>query len=60
MARAGRGTAQFTVEGERMAPKILKQLKQCHQPSVEDLKVEQESMSFEVLLLFALELACAL
>jgi len=40
MARAGLGTAQFTTEGEAMAPKVLKQLKNCLQPSVEDLAVD--------------------
>ena len=40
LARAGRGTAEFTVEGEIMAPKVIGQLKQCLQPSYQDVRVD--------------------
>jgi len=40
LARAGLGTAEFTVEGEKMAPKILKQLKNCLQPSLQNVKID--------------------
>jgi len=39
LARAGLGTFQFTVEGEKMAPKVLKQLKNCLQPNLQDVKI---------------------
>ena len=39
LARAGLGTFEFTIEGEIMAPKILKQLKNCVQPSLNNVHV---------------------
>jgi hypothetical protein len=40
MARAGLGTAVFTTEGESLAPKVLKQLKNAVQPSVQDFTID--------------------
>jgi len=40
LARAGLGTAEFTVEGEVMAPKVLKQLKNCLQPNMSNLTID--------------------
>ena len=39
LARSGLGTSVFTVEGEIMAPKIIKQLKNCLQPSFENAEI---------------------
>eukprot|EP00088_Acartia_fossae_P063718 TRINITY_DN7790_c0_g1_i13.p1 TRINITY_DN7790_c0_g1~~TRINITY_DN7790_c0_g1_i13.p1 ORF type:complete len:839 (-),score=227.84 TRINITY_DN7790_c0_g1_i13:710-3172(-) len=40
LARAGNGTSDFTVEGEMIAPKVIKQLKNCLQPSLSDVSID--------------------
>jgi len=40
IARAGKGTSFFAVEGERIEKKVLKQLKEATQPALENVKVD--------------------
>jgi len=41
MARAGKGTSQFVATGEEdMAAKVMKQLKEAIQPSLQNVKVD--------------------
>ena len=40
IARAGRGTAQFVANGEEMAGKVMKQLKEAIQPALTNVKVD--------------------
>ena len=40
LARAGNGTSDFTIEGEMIAPKVIKQLKNCLQPSLSDVSID--------------------
>ena len=40
MARAGKGTAQFVTDGSDMAAKVMKQLKEAIQPSLDNVKVD--------------------
>ena len=40
IARAGRGTAQFVANGEEMAEKVMKQLKEAIQPALTNVKVD--------------------
>ncbi|KJE94062.1 von Willebrand domain-containing protein [Capsaspora owczarzaki ATCC 30864] len=39
IARAGKGNAQFVVDGERMETKVMRQLKDAIQPSLTDVRV---------------------
>ena len=40
LARAGDGTSEFTVEGEMIAPKVIKQLKHCLQPNLNNIRID--------------------
>jgi len=40
LARAGDGTFEFTVQGEMIAPKVIKQLKHCLQPNLNNIAID--------------------
>merc|ERR1719193_543618 len=40
LARAGDGTFEFTVQGEMIAPKVIKQLKHCLQPNLNNIVID--------------------
>eukprot|EP01137_Pigoraptor_chileana_P018478 Opistho-2@78016 len=40
LARAGKGTAQFVVDGESMEAKVMRQLKHAIQPALSDVRID--------------------
>jgi uncharacterized protein YegL len=47
IARVGRGTAEFIIEGERMEPKVMKQLKNALQPALTEISIVWSSEAEE-------------